>query len=43
MIVGNPEVTLDIEGHGLPADAREAAFLDWLCTFVADGDDGKTY
>jgi hypothetical protein len=43
MIVENPEVTLDIEGHGLPADAREAAFLDWLCAFVADGDDGKTY
>ena len=43
MIVENPEVTLDIEGHGLPTDAREAAFLDWLCTFVADGDDGRTY
>jgi hypothetical protein len=43
MIVKNAEVTLDIEGHGLPSDAREAAFLDWLCSFVAFGDDGKMY
>jgi hypothetical protein len=43
LIVDNPEVTMDIEGRGLPADAREAAFLDWLCSFVAFGDDGKTY
>ncbi|GAA5011792.1 hypothetical protein GCM10023206_20190 [Acinetobacter puyangensis] len=42
-IVENPEVTLDIEGHGIPEDAKEAAFLDWLCSFVATGDDGKTY
>ncbi|MFT4041623.1 MAG: hypothetical protein QM673_00530 [Gordonia sp. (in: high G+C Gram-positive bacteria)] len=43
MYVDNPEVTMDIEGHGIPSDAREAAFLDWLCSFVADGDDGKRY
>jgi hypothetical protein len=43
MIVENPEVTLDIEGHGLPSDAREAAFLDWLCSVVAEGDDGRLY
>lgn len=43
MIVEDPQVTLDIDGHGLPADAREAAFLDWLCSFVADGDDGRRY
>ncbi len=42
-IVSNPEVTLETEGHGIPQDAREAAFLDWLCSFVAYGDDGKTY
>lgn len=43
MIVENPTVTMDIEGHGIPDDAREAAFLDWLCSFVAEGDDGKRY
>jgi hypothetical protein len=43
MIVDDPEVTLDWEGHGFPQDAREAAFLDWLCSVVADGDDGKRY
>ncbi|HBL32647.1 MAG TPA: hypothetical protein DDZ96_02355 [Porphyromonadaceae bacterium] len=42
-VVNNPEVTLDIEGHGIPEDARDAAFLDWLCSFVAVGDDGKQY
>lgn len=42
-VVSNPEVTLETEGHGIPQDAREAAFLDWLCSFVAYGDDGKTY
>ena len=43
MIVENPEVTLDVEGHGFPEDARDAAFLDWLCSVVAYGDDGKQY
>lgn len=43
MIVNDPEVTLDWDGHWLPEDAREDAFLDWLCSFVAYGDDGKTY
>lgn len=43
MIVENPEVTLDIEAHGIPADAREAPFLDWLCSVVAEGDDGRLY
>lgn len=43
MRVKNPEVTLDWEAHGLPSDAREAAFLDWLCSVVAYGDDGRTY
>ncbi|MFT4154001.1 MAG: hypothetical protein QM629_09315, partial [Parafilimonas sp.] len=41
--VNDPEVTLDIEGHGIPEDAQEAAFLDWLCSFVATGDDGIKY
>lgn len=43
MIVENPNVTLDIEAHGIPDDAREAPFLDWLCSAVVKGDDGKTY
>jgi len=43
MIVNDPEVTLDWEGHGIPEDARDAPFLDWLCSVVAEGDDGKTY
>lgn len=43
MIVNDPEVTLEWDGHGLPDDAREDAFLDWLCSSVAHGDDGKTY
>ncbi|WP_028297340.1 hypothetical protein [Olivibacter sitiensis] len=41
--VDNPEVTLDIEAHGIPEDVREAGFLDWLCSVVAYGDDGKMY
>ncbi|MCD9029151.1 hypothetical protein LDO26_13175 [Luteimonas sp. BDR2-5] len=43
MIVSNPEVTLDIEAHGIPDDARDAPFLDWLCSAVVHGDDGRTY
>ncbi|WP_028708494.1 hypothetical protein [Propionicicella superfundia] len=43
MIVDDPKVTLDWEGHGIPADARDAPFLDWLCSVVARGDDGNTY
>ena len=43
MIVSNPDVTLDIDGHGFPDDAREGAFLDWLCSVVAYGDDGRVY
>lgn len=43
MIVDNPEVTLDIEAHGFPEDARDAPFLDWLCSAVVRGDDGCTY
>ncbi|ATN37397.1 hypothetical protein ACO34A_26890 (plasmid) [Rhizobium sp. ACO-34A] len=43
MIVDNPEVTLDIEAHGIPDDARDAPFLDWLCSAVVEGDDGRTY
>jgi hypothetical protein len=43
MIVDNPEVTLEDDGRGIPDEAREAAFLDWLCAFSAHGDDGKQY
>lgn len=43
MIVDNPEVTLDIEAHGFPEDPRDAPFLDWLCSAVVRGDDGRTY
>ncbi|MCR5942724.1 hypothetical protein FG152_18175 [Ochrobactrum sp. XJ1] len=43
MIVDNPEVTLDIEAHGIPDDAHEAPFLDWLCSAVVEGDDGRIY
>ena len=42
-VVSDYNVTLETEAHGIPTDAREAAFLDWMCTFVAYGDDGKTY
>lgn len=42
-LVTDPEVTLEYEGHGIPDDAKEAAFLDWLCSFVAVGDDGVKY
>ena len=43
MIVENPGVTLDDDGRGFPEGARERAFLDWLCTFNAYGDDGRRY
>lgn len=43
MIVKDPKVTLDIDGHGFPDEAREGGFLDWLCCLSAYGDDGKQY
>ncbi|MDY6997233.1 MAG: hypothetical protein SW019_11590 [Actinomycetota bacterium] len=43
MLVDNPEVTLDEDGHGFPDEARGTAFLDWMVTCVADGDDGRRY
>lgn len=42
-VVSDPKVTLDTEGHGLPAGGEERGFLDWLCSFVARGDDGNMY
>lgn len=42
-LVLDPAVTLDYEAHGIPEDAQEAGFLDWLCSFVAVGDDGQKY
>jgi hypothetical protein len=30
VIVENPEVTLDEEGHGFPEEARDTAQLDWV-------------
>ena len=42
-LVLDPAVTLDYEAHGIPEEAQEAGFLDWLCSFVAVGDDGQKY
>jgi hypothetical protein len=43
MIVENPHVTLEDDERGFPEGARERAFLDWMCTFSASGDDGRQY
>ncbi len=43
MIVGDPQVTLEEDGRGLPDRAGENAFLDWMCVFSAHGDDGRQY
>ena len=43
MIVANPEVTLDEEGHGFPEEARETAMIGWNLVATAHGDDGNQY
>ena len=43
MIENNYEVTLDDEARGITMDAGSSAFLDWLCSFAAVGDDGRRY
>lgn len=43
MYVEDPEVTLDWEAHLIPEDAGKTGFLDWLCSAVVQGDDGRTY
>ena len=43
MIVENPEVTLDEEGHGFPDEARDTAQLDWALVATVHGDDGNQY
>ncbi|MDR2084966.1 MAG: hypothetical protein LBP67_08235 [Bacteroidales bacterium] len=42
-VVSSPEVTLETEARGIPQGGEERGFLDWLCSFVAYGDDGNTY
>ncbi len=42
MKVSNPEVTLDVEGAGIPEGAQ-AGFLDWMIDAVVFGEDGKQY
>lgn len=43
MRVEDPEVTLDWEAHLIPEEAGGNGFLDWLCSAVVQGDDGRTY
>lgn len=43
MHVDDPAVTLDWESHLIPDEAGKAGFLDWLCSAVVQGDDGRTY
>ena len=43
MIVENPEVTLDEEGHGFPEEARDTAMIDWNLVTSVHGDDGNQY
>jgi hypothetical protein len=43
MIVVNPEVTLDVEAHGIPEGPAPAGFLDWMLVAPLRGDDGKQY
>lgn len=43
MIVENPEVTLDEEGHLFPKEALPTAQLDWALCASVRGDDGNHY
>ncbi|ULQ59278.1 hypothetical protein K7I13_12375 [Brucepastera parasyntrophica] len=43
MIEKDWKVTLEDEARGITMDAGSSAFLDWLCSFSAIGDDGKQY
>ena len=43
MVEKNFKVTLEDEARGITMDAGSSAFLDWLCSFSAVGDDGKQY
>ncbi len=43
MIVENPEVTLEDEGHGFPEGARDTAQMEWSLFATAHGDDGRQY
>lgn len=43
MLVNNPEVTMEEEGHGFPESARETSQLDWALVASVDGDDGNHY
>jgi hypothetical protein len=43
MIVNDPEVTLDIDGHGFPEEARPTAMIGWNLVNNVHGDDGSQY
>ena len=43
MVEKNYQVTLEDEMRGITLDAGSSAFLDWLCSFAAIGDDGRRY
>ena len=43
MLVNDPEVTLEEDGHGFPDEARETAQLDWALVASVRGDDGNHY
>ena len=43
MVERNYQVTLEDEMRGITLDAGSSAFLDWLCSFSAIGDDGRRY
>jgi hypothetical protein len=43
MIVNDPEVTLEEEGHGFPEEARDTAMMGWNLVTAVHGDDGHQY